>query len=74
VNFLKINVKVNGGVMAYPIIAQDIEISVERRGSYEITAINSLDVDIVGNANVYCKGLTTLQKRITEKEDVYFTN
>ena len=74
VNFLKIDIKGNGVVMGYPIIAQDVEIRIEGRGSCEITAINSLYVDIVGNANVYCKGIPTLHKRITGRGNVYFTN
>ena len=74
VNFFKIDIKGNGVVMGYPIIAQDVEIRIEGRGSCEITAINSLYVDIVGNANVYCKGIPTLHKRITGKGNVYFTN
>ena len=74
VNFLKIDMKGNGAVIGYPIIAQDLEISIEGKGSCEVTAINSLDVNIVGNANVYCRGLPTLHKRITGKGDVYFIN
>lgn len=71
---MKIDVKGNGAVMGYPTIAQNIEINIEGRGNCEVTAINSLDVNIVGNANIYCRGLPTLYKRITKKGDVNFIN
>ena len=71
---LKVNIKGGGSFNGYPIVAHDVTITIEGRGSCEVTALSRLNVDIVGNANVYCKGMPTIHKRITGKGDVYFTN
>lgn len=74
VDRLKVNIKGGGSFNGYPIVAQHVTIKIEGRGRCEVTALNRLTVDIVGNANVYCKGMPTIHKRITGKGDVYFTN
>ena len=74
VALLKVNIKGNGSLKGYSIIAQDVEITIEGRGSCEVTALSRLEVDIVGNANVYCMGMPKIHKRVTGKGDVHFTN
>ena len=74
VALLKVNIKGNGSFNGYPILAHDVEITIEGKGSCEVTALSRLNVDIVGNANVYCMGMPTIHKRVTGKGDVHFTN
>jgi hypothetical protein len=74
VSKLKIDIKGNGSLSGYPIVAQDVEIDIEGKGNCEITALSRLDVNIVGNANVYCNGKPKIHNRITGKGDVYFTD
>ena len=74
VELLKVDIKGAGSIKGYPIIAQNVEINIEGKGNCEVTALNRLDVDIVGNATVYYSGTPTIHKRITGKGNVYFTN
>ena len=74
VDLLKVNIKGNGSFNGYPIAAQNVEIKIEGKGSCEVTALRRLEVDIIGNANVYCMGMPKIHKRITGKGDVHFTN
>ena len=62
VALLKVNIKGNGSFKGYPILAHDLEITIEGRGSYEVTALSRMNVDIVGNANVYCMGMPKIHK------------
>ena len=74
VALLKVNIKGNGSFKGYPIRAHDEEITIEGRGSYKVTALSRMNVDIVDNANVYCMGIPTIHKRFTGKDNVHFTN
>ena len=74
VDLLKVNIQGNGSFNVYPIAAQNVEIKIEGKGSCEVTALRRLEVDIIGNANVFCMGMPKIHKRITGKGDVHFTN
>jgi len=74
VALLKVNIKENGSFKGYPILAHDVEITIEGMGNCEVTALSLLNVDIIGNANVYFMGMPTIHKRFIGKGDVHFTN
>ena len=67
VDLLKVNIKGNGSFNGYPIAAQNVEIKIEGKGSCEVTALRRLEVDIIGNANMYCMGMPKITNALQEK-------
>ena len=74
VSLMKIHILGNGHVNSYSIRAQKVEVEIHGKGYCEVTALKRLDVNVVGNGNVYYMGMPKIHKRINGKGDVYCSN
>lgn len=74
VSLMKIYILGNGHVNSYSIRVQKVEVEIHGKGYCEVTALKRLDVNLVGNGNVYYMGMPKIHKRINGKGDVYCSN
>jgi hypothetical protein len=71
---MKIYILGNGHVNSYSIRVQKVEVEIHGKGYCEVTTLKRLDVNLVGNGNVYYMGMPKIHKRINGKGDVYCSN